>query len=307
MNKYNNVQMWVALDNVGQQIFIEGAKIGQDYICPECGGIVRARAKDSDYMTEHFYHLNKSNCSGESLLHIYWKNNLIKIGETITLPIVGTVTCIDKRVEFAFNTNEGKYQPDLIIKTDNEKYKFIIIEIHNTNPKIIEDYQNKWDELKYTVFEIDVKGLDKDKSNLNKRLKLLYSPQKEIFIRNSKVFLDDLLDKVNEGMKKNDEYYYEFTIEGLPEHYKKMIGLGIAKLEDFKPRISYKNKGYESLKKLINLIYYFIAGEHIDTYTHFKSEKVLENIRYLYANKNVDNNLVKPLYKIHKELENYII
>lgn len=109
MNKYNNVQMWVALDNTGQQVFIENAELGQDYICPECGGIVRARAKDSDYMTEHFYHLNKSNCNGESLLHIYWKNNLVKIGETIILPVVGKVTCIDKRVEFAFKTSEGKY------------------------------------------------------------------------------------------------------------------------------------------------------------------------------------------------------
>jgi predicted RNA-binding Zn-ribbon protein involved in translation (DUF1610 family) len=169
----NEVKLWLAKDKNSKWITIQDAIIGVDYFCPECGNVIRARAKSSNIVTEHFYHLNKGNCSCEDAIHKYWKENLINIGETIMLPEAGEVTCIDKRVEFTFNTNHEIYRPDLIIKTNNPKYQFIVFEIYNTNAKKVSEYIDRWSDLKYMVLEVDVNGLDKN--NINKNIKLLYS------------------------------------------------------------------------------------------------------------------------------------
>lgn len=300
MNKYNNVQMWVALDDEEQQVFIDNAKLGQDYFCPSCGGIVRARAKDSECVTEHFYHLNKSNCSGESLLHIYWKNNLIKIGETIILPTVGEVTCIDKRVEFAFNTSEGKYQPDLIIKTNNPKYKFIIFEIHNTNPKIIEDYYNKWNELKYTVFEVDVKGLDKDKSNLDEQLTLLYSFQKEIFIKNSKNAISTLY-----NLLKNNPIIKETREKYIPPDLLELIDLGVIDEEYVNQYSCQKIRKYDLDIRPILSQFYKIFKNNLENYTSNTIKSLNEDINSNNWNEDTYKYFVQPLMQILAQLKLY--
>ena len=301
MKKNNNVQMWVALDNTGQQIFIEDAKVGQDYICPECGGIVRARAKDSDYITEHFYHLNKSNCSGESLLHIYWKNNLVKIGETINLPTIGEITCIDKRVEFAFNTSEGKYQPDLVIKTNNDKYKFIILEIHNTNPKIVSEYYRKWEELKYTIFEIDVKGLNKDKSNLNDKLKLLYSFHKEIFIKKTKRIIRDLYD-----LLKSNPIIKETTEKFIPEDMQELIDLGILDEEDIKTYFHEIQRKYDEYGiRFVLSKFYKLFKNNLNACSNNKLNEINEVLKTNQWDKNTYDDFIIPLLDIHKQLQIY--
>lgn len=174
------IQMWMALDENDEDIFIEDAIPGKDYKCPCCNGIVHCRAKDSDIVTEHFYHLNKENCDGgESALHKYWKSHLISVGDVVEFPKIGKVLCKNKWLEFA--TKDGKYRPDIIISTNHPKYKFIIIEIYNTNRKIIGQYRDIWDKYKYPVYEIDVKKLWKDKTNMLSCVRVLYLPEQRNF------------------------------------------------------------------------------------------------------------------------------
>ena len=206
MPKYN-VKMWIALDKDKNDILIDDAIPCVDYYCYSCGKIVRSRAKSSDLVTEHFYHLEKCECNGESTIHKYWKENLINIGETIILPEVGEINCIDKRVEFRFNTKHGIYIPDLIIKTNNPKYQFIIFEIYNTNAKKIDEYSDMWKELKYNVFEIDVSNLKRDKSNFDKNAKIIYSQKRYMFVIESKSSIRKLYNLIENGSYCTD--YFE--------------------------------------------------------------------------------------------------
>lgn len=183
--------MLTALDDSGNDVFIEDAVVGQNYYCPCCGGIVRCRAKNSGKVREHFYHIDKTNCDGgEALLHKYWKHHLFDIGETINLPLIGEIKCVNKWIEYP--TKDGKYRPDLIIKTNNPKYRFVVFEILNTNSKNVEKYNGIWKQYKYPVYEIDVKYLKVDKSNFDDCLKLLYIEEKQEFVRKSKQNIKEL-------------------------------------------------------------------------------------------------------------------
>lgn len=208
-----DIQMWIAFDENGNDVFIENALPGKDYFCPSCNSIVHCRAKDSNIITEHFYHLNKDNCDGgESALHRYWKTHLVEIGEQIELPKIGKIRCEDKWVERA--TKDGKYRPDLIIKTNHPKYKFIILEIYNTNKKIVEEYRAVWDKYKYPVYEIDIKKLSKDKLNFLSCVKLLYSEEKYSFEENSKRTIKKLY-KVIENESDYDLTYNQLDKSSL--------------------------------------------------------------------------------------------
>lgn len=185
------IKMLSALDDFGNYIFIEDAIQGKDYYCPCCGGIVRCRAMESEKVREHFYHLDKTNCDGgEGSLHKYWKFHLVNIGEIIELPKIGRVKCLDRWIEYA--TKDGKYRPDLIIKTSSSKYRFVVLEILNTNRKDIENYNDIWDIYKYPVYEVDVKRLNRDRNNLTSCIKLLYSPEKQKFVVETKQKIKEL-------------------------------------------------------------------------------------------------------------------
>lgn len=155
------VTMCMALDGNGNFVDIKDA-YAKDYICPDCGGIVRPRAKESDIVAEHFYHLSKTECTGEGAIHKYWKENYIKVGQVLTLPVVGTIRCVDVRVEFRMENETGIYQPDLIIKTDNKTYDYIIFEMYNTNKKSKWEYLSKWKFIDKMVYEVDVNKIYKD-------------------------------------------------------------------------------------------------------------------------------------------------
>lgn len=307
MNKSKDVQMWVALNNHGDEIFIENAVIGVDYICPNCGGIVRARALDSTCVTEHFYHLQKSDCEGESLLHNYWKHNLIHIGDVITLPVVGDVECIDRRVEFSFNTRTGVYQPDLIIKTDNPKYRFIIFEIFNTNKKEIEKYTPKWKELKYVVFEVDVKGLHKNKDNITNQLKLLYSNEKEVFVYKSKYKINQLYNLLSIKFKIKDAS--KDRIEEIPEHIQEYIDIGILTKEDFLKTIKgdtmYRLKYNKYDVEPILLKFKSIFENNLNNLSKAKLNTLNNMLHKKHWSKDTYKDLISPLLLLHKELQIY--
>jgi|GEM_PF-5821170 len=294
----NEVQLWIALDKNKNYIFIENAIQGEDYYCPSCGGIVRARAINSNLVTEHFYHINRCNCNGgESSLHLYWKNNLINIGEEIYLPTIGNITCIDKRIEFTFNTKDGIYRPDLIIKTDNPNNRFIIFEIYNTNKKNISEYEDIWNELKYPVFEIDVKNLRKNKDNLNEELTLLYDRNKEYFIKNSKMIIGQLYNKLTERIEnKNIE---------IPRDIQKMIDLGfVSEIEIINKIKSYPYKRKYPFDEGILNQYSYIFENNLNVKMSIDNLKMM--LTKQWWSKNTYKDIVIPLLNIHNELEIYV-
>lgn len=208
--------MLAATDDLGNDVFIEDAIPGKDYHCPCCKGIVRCRAKESNKVREHFYHLDCTNCDGgESALHKYWKHHLINIGETINLPLVGELTCLDKWIEYS--SKDNKYRPDIIIKTNNSKYRFIIFEILNTNKKDKERYNKIWENYNYPVYEIDVRYLHRDKYNFSSCLRLLYHPEKKNFEVNTKQLIKQLQDILKDGIYGGHISYEAFCtfVEGI--------------------------------------------------------------------------------------------
>lgn len=213
------IKMLTALDEFGNDVFIEDATQGKDYFCSSCGGVVHCRAIESKKVREHFYHLDKTSCDGgESSLHKYWKYHLVNVGEIIELPKIGRIKCLDRWIEYA--TKDGKYRPDLIIKTSNLKYKFVILEILNTNRKDIESYNNIWDTYKYPVYEVDVKRLNRDKGNITSCIKLLYSPEKHKFVIDAKQQIRELYKVLEEDKYKLDYEQFEILSRSLGKVYR---------------------------------------------------------------------------------------
>lgn len=261
--------MWVALDENNKDIFIEDAIPGKDYKCPCCNGIVHCRAKDSEKVTEHFYHLDKTNCDGgEGALHIYWKIHLINIGESINLPKIGNIICENKWVEYS--TKDGRYRPDLIIKTNHPKYKFIIIEIYNTNRKIVEQYKDIWDNYKYPVYEVDVKNLSKDKTNILSCIRILYLPEKR-----------------------------NFEIDGR----KKLIPL-YKVLKNADKNCLLTCEQFDILHKSISKVYK-IFKNGLDKPTRINLDIIERDLNRTFVDREVFINFVLPLKKIVEELKNY--
>lgn len=114
----------LALTENGKIIHIKDAQKGINYRCDKCGGILKV--KDGKIRTKHFYHL-KNNCGskGESLIHKYWKEYFCDIKEFDGYKI------IHSKAEVSLL--KGSYIPDVLLKTDQNKY--IIIEINYKNSK----------------------------------------------------------------------------------------------------------------------------------------------------------------------------
>lgn len=263
------VQMWVALDENDRDVFIEDAIPGRDYKCPCCSGIVHCRAKNSEKVTEHFYHLDKTNCDGgEGALHRYWKNHFINIGETINFPKIGKVLCRNRWIEFL--TKDGKYRPDITISTNHPKYKYIVIEIRNTNRKVIEQYIDIWDKYKYPVYEIDVRNLRKDRTNVLDCIHTLYLPEK-----------------------------IDFELEGR----RKIIPLyKILKNADNKCLLTYDQ--FDILNKSLSKVYK-IFKNGLDKPIRINLDIIERDLDRTFVDREVFVNFTLPLKKIIKELKNY--
>lgn len=135
-----------ALNSDNRIVNIKDAIKKQDYYCANCGGVLRVR--EGKIKIKHFYHLHKD-CGdkGESLIHRYWKEYYSNLKEFEGYKIIETRT----KVQLL----NGKYIPDIVLKTDKAEY--IIIEICYKNSKT-EDYMEKFIKLKKLkkVYEIKV-------------------------------------------------------------------------------------------------------------------------------------------------------
>jgi len=129
------------------------------YYCMLCHSEVRPRSINEDNkMLPHFYHLDRSQCTGESVIHrinkdmlfVEEKSFIINIGNKEERHI-----CKEKHVEKSYNTPYGIYRPDTTVIT--ETGETIFVEINYTSKKNIEEYSQKWLYLNKTVVEFDVK------------------------------------------------------------------------------------------------------------------------------------------------------
>src|SRR5574344_253081 len=161
---YENINLWFAKNANYEIVTID--KINEEnkhdkYYCPICGSEVIPKAiKEYSLMTPHFAHIDRSKCDGESMIHFWIKNKLIKQGDKFNIKLDSTVqkyVCKNIIIEQEYKTEFGTYKPDItIIKETNETIYF---EVANTNKKKIEEYLDMWIELGNTVVEVDTKDL----------------------------------------------------------------------------------------------------------------------------------------------------
>ena len=157
-----NVSLFYANDEYNNIILINEINEKNkenNFTCPICGGIVKPRAIDSNKISSHYYHLNAKDCSSESVMHYWYKNEFIKSGDKITLKVEDeyyNFNCKEVVIEQSHNTSFGVYRPDATIYTDKG---IIFVEYKYSNKKNTEKYIDMWEELNCPIVEIDIKSL----------------------------------------------------------------------------------------------------------------------------------------------------
>ena len=156
-----NVALWFAKNSKGEIKTIDEAKYHDDkYYCPLCNSEVIPKAlKEGSKVTAHFAHLDRSKCTPESMIHWWYKNKFIQIGDefSITTDKIHTYICKEILIEQSYHTEYGDYNPDVTIIT--ESGETIYFEYAFTNKKKVKDYLDKWLELGNIVVEINLKTL----------------------------------------------------------------------------------------------------------------------------------------------------
>lgn len=158
-------------DEFANLIHVQKASKDNNYLCPCCGGIVKPRALDSTKEQSHYYHVT-GKCTKESQLHFFCKNWLFESGSQFYIEDdLFTVQSIE--VEKQYDTNFGKYIPDVTVHTTSGKD--ILFEMFFSNRKTGDDYFCKWNELENDVVEVDIKEyMFKTSEDVIPRFKYLY-------------------------------------------------------------------------------------------------------------------------------------
>ena len=178
-----NINLWFARDiHTDEIVSILDAKQDNKYCCPICNSEAIPKALESKKVTPHFAHIDRSKCTGEQMLHWWYKNRFIEAGDTFTIKTDEEIqfTCESFEVEKEYKLSNGTYKPDLVVYTEcgNE----IVFEMANTNKKKVEDYIDQWIELGKIIVEVDIKSLvNDDKTFKSVVLPLPVPPHTKIF------------------------------------------------------------------------------------------------------------------------------
>ena len=168
----------LAYDKEGNIIHIDDALPRTDYICSDCGNILRV--KKGKIRAKHFFHLNTENCggTGESLIHKYFKKKILKF-KTIKIPIyyleenTNKIKCSGlerfkiKTAHEEVRLLDGKLIPDILLELENG-FK-IAVEICYKNPKGEEEIE-KYKKIGLAALELKI-----DENMKIYKSKLLYS------------------------------------------------------------------------------------------------------------------------------------
>ena len=231
-------------------------------VCPICSGEVIP--KMGNKMSWHFAHKNGETCNSESMIHWWFKNELIKTGDEFTV-ITGNkeniFKCKQVDIEKQYNTSYGIYKPDLTVVTEDNK--LIHFEIANTNKKKIKDYINKWKELGNIVVELEIKDII-NKNKINKVIAKYYNGKELVDIEK------DFRNTINKELKKGlyDENVFNeniWLINDICKYFKNEISIEelsyeIYSIKDLKTKelISKILKNDKCNNILNNYIYYMI-------------------------------------------------
>ena len=210
-------QLIVGLDSADESanyIHILDIKENADYYCPCCKGSIKPRAykKDEKYKVQpHFYH-ESGGCSEESYVHYICKTWLFERGCQFKVNGIN-YTVANIETEKILNTKFGKYKPDIIVHTDQDKTFFF--EIKYTNKKC-DLYAPRWDELGIDVVEVDAREFVNNKHEEKiPEFRLIYSDG-ECFIKSySRTDYEETIAIRKLEWKRQDKLNYKIQWERL--------------------------------------------------------------------------------------------
>ena len=330
MKGLGDVSLWFAKDMNGRIITIDKANKNNKYICPICGSEVIPKALDSDKVTEHFAHIDRSECGGETIVHWWTKNNLLKAGDVFSVFTTEEkqYLCKDIKVEQVYDTPFGKYIPDATIECYNGE--IIFLEVNVTNKKNVAEYYDKWKHLGKQVIEFNINNvydMDNLEIRISNRFKAIYYEGYKPYVRDKKYvdFKNDILEKVVVKKEYKEEQLndIEWFIDDLYEY---KVNKEEYKLDAIINEISYIKDTYtyehttlieDIMKKKCNSVvkdivirkdnlFYKTIKEYMDSLGfeyEIKAEK-FEDTRYVYDRLNgyVDYNII-VFFKIPQEIK----
>ena len=265
----NNINLWFAKDENSKIIMIDKANKNNKYLCPICGGEVIPKALTSDMVTPHFAHIDRESCNGESIVHWWTKNNLLKEGDVFSIFTNEEKQYLCKKVviEKEYDTPYGKYKPDATIECYNGEIIFLEVGFTNIKKKI--NYIDKWTYLNKPVIEFSIRNVYDEENfeiKINNRFQAIYYDGVKVYKN----------DKDYEGFRKKIESLnkYEQQIQDLEWFIDDIYEYKIVKSE-------------EKLDGIINEIKYI---EENYTYEH---AIVVENILKTKCNSVMKNAIIR--------------
>lgn len=175
--KVNDINLWFAKDENENIVTIDKANKNNKYKCPICGSEVIPRALNSDMITSHYAHIDRSECGGETIVHWWTKNNLLKAGDVFSVFTneEKQYLCKNILVEQEYTTPFGTYKPDVTIECYNGD--IIFLEIGLTNIKKRANYIDRWKYLNKPVIEFNIRNVydeDSFEIKISNRFKAIY-------------------------------------------------------------------------------------------------------------------------------------
>lgn len=208
-------------DEFANLIHVQKANKDNNYLCPCCGGIVKPRALDSTKEQSHYYHVT-GKCTKESQLHFFCKNWLFEKGSQFYIEDdLFTVQSIE--VEKQYNTDFGKYIPDVTVHTTSGKD--IYFEMFFSNRKTSDDYFCKWSNLGNDVVEVNIKEyMIKTDESVIPRFKYLYHDgicYSESYVKRD--MYADTIAKMKRKLTRQEVLNYKIRIAQLDWFWQKII------------------------------------------------------------------------------------
>lgn len=278
----DNINLWFAKDENNKIITIDKANKNNKYTCPICGGEVIPKALNSDMISPHFAHIDRESCEGESIIHWWTKNNLLKEGDVFSIFTneEKQYLCKSVVIEKEYDTPYGKYKPDATIECYNGEIIFLEVGFTNIKKKI--NYIDKWIYLNKPVIEFNIRNvynMDSFEIKINNRFQAIYYDGVKIY--------------------KNDKNYESFKkkIEGVNKYEQQLKDL-----EWFIDDI-YEYKIVKSEEKLDGIIKEIKYIEESYTYEH---ALLVENILKTKCNSVMKNAIIRKDKYFEKLISNLL-
>lgn len=291
-----NINLWFAKDENNKIITIDKANKNNKYTCPICGGEVIPKALTSEMISPHFAHIDRESCEGESIIHWWTKNNLLKSGDVFSVFTNEEKQYLCKNIilEKEYDTPYGKYKPDVTIECYNGE--IIFLEVGFTNIKKKVNYIDRWTYLNKPVIEFNIRNIydvDSLEIKLNNRFQAVYYDGVKIY--------------------KNDKSYESFKkkIESFEKYKQQIEDLGWFIDDIYEYRITKNEDKLDGIIKEIKYIEESYTYEHsrlVEDILKTKCNSTMKSIvkrKDLYLNKNIDDFLSKLNCKYTYELEKF--